>query len=103
MKKLYYTEEYINGKLIQENLEISKNKEVTEDFLKEIIQLLEESTNDNMQHRCISVYRHGFILDNDIYNICISCGDFYKNEEHHYIYGEKFEELKEKLTLKTRK
>ena len=36
-------------------------------------------------HRCISVYRDTIVIDDVIYNLCLSCGDVIINNEVFYL------------------
>lgn len=90
---LYYTEDYVQGKL-SDNLHAEKKisqKEVDTEQLKDIL----ENSISKISHRCISVYRHTFKHNGAIYNVCLSCGDFYKNEEFFYLSNEGVEKFKE--------
>lgn len=82
-QEIFYTEGYVKGKLIDREITIEnyKSKEID---LEKLVNLLEKGVT-TISHRCISVYRHAFIFKGDVYNICLSCGDFYKNNDHFYI------------------
>ena len=95
--KLYYTEDYLVGKLINKNTlnttcEI-KSKVLLKESVKEIIDILEKNVTE-FGHRCISVYRHSFKTKNDTYNFCLSCGDYFKNDEFFYLSSEAKERLR---------
>lgn len=52
------------------------------------------------QHRCISVYRDAVILDDKIYNLCLSCGDVITDTGVKYFTSDqenKLKEIKKKL------
>lgn len=90
---LYFLGDWFGGKLIDENGFITKNidKEtpLSQDTADKLLELLNDYNND-LRHRCISIYRHAIIINGDIYNICLSCGDYYKNDEkeEYYIHNE---------------
>lgn len=85
---LYRIEDYIKGKLIEPDRTLNKTEFallfLTEEQSKQIVSIL-ESNVPNSGHRCISVYRDAIIVDDIVYNICLSCGDFYKGDEHFYL------------------
>lgn len=89
---LYYTEDYVKGKL-SDNPDIEKfsQKEIRTEQLKNIL----ENNICKIGHLCISVYRHTFKHNEDIYNVCLSCGDFYKNDEFFYLTKNGIEKFKE--------
>lgn len=89
---LYYTEDYVQGKLSDNlNLEKISQKRSKTEQLKDIL----ENNISKIGHKCISVYRHTFKHNENIYNVCLSCGDFYKNEEFFYLSKEGVEKFKE--------
>jgi len=96
---LYYTEDYISGKLIEKNgqLTISDYKKATlsQADVSHLVNLLGQY-NDQLRHRCLSVYRDAVIIEGVVYNICLSCGDFWKDNEKHYLVNE--EEIIELLS-----
>lgn len=92
---LYYTGEYLNGKLIND-LDITQEvREVvlTDEISKKLRDILGGNVSQ-ASHRCISVYRDGFVLNGHTYNICLSCGDFYRDDDHYYLTKEGIEEFK---------
>lgn len=91
---LYYTEDYVQGKL-SDNLHAEKisQKEVNTERLKDIL----ENNISKIGHLCISVYRHTFKHNEDIYNVCLSCGDFYKNDNRFYLSKDGVEKFKEDI------
>ena len=102
MDKLYYTEEYINGKLVDNTVLQCENTEKlnlsTEDSHEFVSILFNNETKDG--HRCISVYRDAIVIGVNTYNVCLSCGDFYENNRHYYLSTkgiEEFKKLKKKL------
>jgi hypothetical protein len=101
---VYSTDEYLKGKLISEDGQLTisnlREKQLKEGEIKDIIQLLTEGTNDDYQHICMSVYRDAFIFNGNIYNICLGCGDYYKNNEHHYLMPHATDELRTVLNYK---
>ena len=51
-------------------------------------------------HRCIRVFRDAIMVDSDIYNICLSCGDIRLNGKIYSFKSDglkKLEELKEEI------
>ncbi len=92
---LYYTENYLSGKLIND-LEIFEEVKELYLFHEEVEKFRDILANNISEgaHRCISVYRDGFILNEYTYNICLSCGDFYRDNEHFYLTSKGIEEFK---------
>lgn len=94
---LYSTEHYVSGKLIKDDGSITKEEVdllvLTESQAKEIVDILENNI-PNYAHRCASVYRDALVVDNVVYNICLSCGDFYKGSEHFYLSHEGIDKIK---------
>lgn len=94
---LYFTEDYVAGKLIDkgnvftehplEGKVLSREKQT---LLKSI--LVNHTTVNG--HKCITVYRDAIIIGEDTYNICLSCGDYYKNEDHYYLSNEGVDQIK---------
>ena len=85
---LYKTENYLTGSIIDDTLSEGVKRsftKMTEEQTKYLVSLLRSNIDNNYQHRCMSVYRDGFIYSGDRYRICLSCGDFYKNDEIFYI------------------
>lgn len=87
---LCYTENFVKNRLIEKDKRINHHsivnfKNLGEENTKKLVQLLEEGTNNNFMHRCVSVYRDAFIFEGDVYNICLSCGDYYKNDTRYYL------------------
>jgi len=82
---LYYTEDYVKGKLIglDKNITVENFKEMDFDSGK-LRDILHDNISD-IGHMCISVYRHSFILNGHVYNICLSCGDFYRDDKFYYL------------------
>lgn len=82
---LYSVEKFFTGKLIQDgvitNQDFVKEKVLTQDQIDNLISILENNIL-NGNHKCISVYRHAFISGDNTYNICVGCGDFFKNNEY---------------------
>jgi len=96
---LYYTEDYIKGKLIETDGIVSTHVHETKYVnLPKLRDILLDGISDN-GHRCISVYRHAFILHGDVYNVCLSCGDFYKNDEFFYLTKSAVEKFKKETEL----
>jgi len=100
---LYRIEDYINGKLIEPDGNLNKTEftslTLTEEESKEIVSILEKNI-PNYGHKCISIYRDGIVVDGVVYNICLSCGDFYKGNEHFYLSKEgidKFNNFKNEI------
>lgn len=93
---LYRIEDYINGKLIESDGTLNKTEftllTLTEEESKEIVSILENNIS-NYGHRCISVYRDGIVVNDVVYNVCLSCGDFYKGNEHFYLSKEGIEKF----------
>lgn len=93
----YYTDCNNNTKLIKENTVLSQDAceiRLTDSEALELSSILED--NESMaQHKCISVYRDAFIYEGDIYNVCLSCGDFYRNNTHHYLSTEGIKKFKQ--------
>lgn len=54
---------------------------------------------DDLTTRCITVYRDSVIIDSNIYNICLSCGDILINGKKHGLGAgkEKLQKLKEEI------
>lgn len=94
---LYSVEQYFAGKLIKEHIltqqESLRKKLLTEEQIDNLISILENNILDD-RHRCISVYRHAFIKGEDAYNICVGCGDFFKNNEYFCLTSKGVEEFK---------
>lgn len=99
---LYYTDCNNNTKLIKENTVLSQDAceiRLTEVQALELASILEDNESQ-LQHMCLSVYRDAFIYEGDIYNVCLSCGDFYRNNNRFYLSEagiKKFKEFKCKL------
>ena len=95
---LYYTEDYVEGMLTDSDIENYKQVEINGSELR---QLLYDNISD-ASHRCISVYRHAFILSGHTYNICLSCGDFYRDDKHYYLKNiEQIREYINKIAVKS--
>ena len=95
-RTLYYTEDYISGKLI-DNLQLTseaKQINLSEDSAINLINVLHDNISP-AAHRCISVYRDAFVFRGHTYNICLSCGDFYRDDKHWYLTQEGIEQFKE--------
>ena len=94
---LYYTDSFFSGLLVEdEKLTIKNVKEVL--LNEEIVNKLESLLSSgvcNLAHRCVSVYRDAIIINGNVYNICLSCGDYFINNEHRYICNE--EKIKDLL------
>jgi hypothetical protein len=79
---LYYTPEFVGGSLIKDG-KLNYDGNVIEVPLKlaDIKKLIDFFDNDstNMAHRCLSVYRDAFVIGENTYNICLSCGDYHIN------------------------
>lgn len=82
---LYYIEDYIKGMLINsdKNITVKEYKEVG--IVGTVLRELLHNNISDLGHRCMSVYRHSFILSGHVYNICLSCGDFYRDDKHFYL------------------
>lgn len=96
---LYYTNDYIAGRLIKSHYDLDTTVaiyrvDISEEETKELVNILESSKSSD-GHRCAVVYRDAFIYNEDVYNICLSCGDYLKNDEHYYITSEGIGKLKE--------
>ena len=78
---LYYTEDYVQGMLTDSDVKNCKQVDINGSELRN---LLHDNISDE-GHRCISVYRHAFVLNSHTYNICLSCGDFYRDNKHYYL------------------
>jgi hypothetical protein len=99
--KLYYvTDINPNTKLIDDNGELTQRMyqsiALNEETSDKLLALLSNYNND-LGHLCISVYRDAIILNGDIYNICLSCGDYYKNDEEGVYYIRNRKEIIELL------
>lgn len=83
----YYTEDYVSGRLLQDGKIKTVNLKAIKLNTYEAKQLagILESNISNEGHRCIAVYRDAFTVEGDTYNVCLSCGDFYKNDQHFYL------------------
>ena len=82
---LYYTKDYVKGKLIDENGDITINDFNTIEFKpKKLVDLIDKSLGE-LGHKCITTYRHAFIYKGVIYNLCLSCGDVLIDGEHYYL------------------
>lgn len=96
---LYYTGDFFGGKLIDQDKNILltnyKEVELDEETCHKLLSYLSDYNNE-LVHRCMSVYRDAIIINDEIYNICLSCGDYYKGDEKFYIHNEK--EIKEFLS-----
>ena len=95
---LYYVNDYIKGHLIDENGNLTtKYHNAVQLDSKTIDKLLDLLIDEEtgMMHRCASVYRDAILIDGNIYNICLSCGDYYINDKRICIFTEK--EIKELL------
>lgn len=96
---LYYTDCNNNTRLIKENTVLSQDAceiELSQSETRELASILNNNIS-RLRHMCLSVYRDAFISGNDIYNVCLSCGDFYRNNTKYYLSKEgveKFEEFK---------
>ena len=95
---LYFTEEGFFGKLIEPE-ELLKagvsniNKmSLTNKEQKELLSYLSEDYK--ISHLCISFYRDAIIIGENTYNICLSCGDFWKNDEKFYLDNNSLDKLK---------
>ena len=103
---LYFTEDFLQGKLI-DNYKLIKQDNVnqiklTDKESEELYNILVNNTSE-LRHRCISVYRDAIKIGNDVFNICLSCGDYYKNDERFYLNQigiDKIKELKERVMNK---
>ena len=97
---LYYTEDYISDRLIdlEGNLKysIAKKVELDEETINKLLSLL--GNYDNNAHRCMTVYRDAIKINGDIYNICLSCGDYDVNGERRFLHNEN--EIRELLNIK---
>lgn len=95
---LYYVEDYITGKLIDENqnLTVTNVKSVRLDgaTTERLLELLVDD-DSGMMHKCISVYRDAIIINGNVYNLCLSCGDYYINDKRICIFTHN--EIKELL------
>lgn len=60
----------------------------------EFLTILEE-VREYSPSRCISVYRDVVIIGKDVYKICLSCGDYYKNNERFDITRNQKSQLRE--------
>lgn len=95
---LYYVNDYIKGLLIDEQGTLTtKYHNAVELDSKTIDKLLDLLVDEEagMMHRCMSVYRDAIIIDGNIYNICLSCGDYYINEKRICIFT--YDKIKELL------
>ena len=81
---LYYTDEFVKGKFIEEKALTFPHKGQIEIDGAELVRILEDHVSE-WHHRCVVVYRDAFVHNGDTYNICLSCGDYYKNDEHYYL------------------
>lgn len=87
----YHTKDYVSGLLLEEDkLQTGLNLNVIKLNTYEAKQLagILESNVSKEGHRCITVYRDAFTVSGDTYNVCLSCGDFYKNNQHFYLSDE---------------
>lgn len=96
---LVYTEDFVKGKLINEHGDIThprvKLLTLSDENVTKLKNLLEDGISTTLAHRCLSVYRDAIIIQENVYNICLSCGDYFENENHFYLTNE--EEIKEFL------
>jgi hypothetical protein len=97
---LYSVKKFFVGKLIEEgtisNQDFIKEKVLTQNQVDNLISILENNVL-NMNHRCISVYRHAFISGENTYNVCVGCGDFFKNNEYFCLTSKGVEEFKKAI------
>lgn len=87
---LYYTEDYLKGELLNSkgvlNSEVEiKTKTLKDSEVDKLIALLVVGSDPAYRHRCVSVYRDAIKIQGSIYNMCLSCGDFYRNNEFYYL------------------
>lgn len=97
MDKLYYTEDYVKGNLVDNKVlrhENTQEIKLTTEESHKLVGILFANTTD-LRHRCISVYRDAVVWGTNTYNVCLSCGDFYENNRHYFISKEGIEEFKE--------
>lgn len=81
--------EYLSDVIDENTLEFDINFEDAKE-LKEILKdLTAEST------RCITVFRDCLIIDSEIYDICLSCGDVRKGRNMYLLSTEQKNKLKE--------
>ena len=86
---LYYTKDYVQGKLIDEDGDITINDFNTIEFNpKKLVDLINKSLGE-LGHKCITTYRHAFIYEDVVYNLCLSCGDVLIDGEHYYLKDKK--------------
>jgi hypothetical protein len=102
---LYSVEKHISGKLIGSDGTLNEAEAttvtLTEEEGRDIVSILEDNVSID-SHLCITAYRDAIVVNATTYNICLSCGDFYKGNEHFYLSGEgiaKFRKLKSKFQI----
>lgn len=101
---IYSTEKYHRGNLIENKkltLEGVTSREIDYSEVLEILDILENNSED-LRHKCITVYRDAIIIGDDTYNFCLSCGDYYKNDTHHYLHPDSLEKLRKIFNYENR-
>lgn len=94
---LYYTVCNNHTRLIKENSVLSQDAfeiELSNNQSRQLANILDTNIS-RLQHRCISVYRDAFVYAGDIYNVCLSCGDFYRNNTVFFLSDEGIKKFKE--------
>ena len=82
---LYYTENYVQGKLINEDGDITINDFNTVEFNPKKLANLIDGLVGGAMNKCMTVYRHAFIYEDVVYNLCLSCGHVLINDKRYYL------------------
>lgn len=96
--KIYRVKEASNKKLIESPQETPSGFYLKSISTKtdEFLQILDEPETE-LRHRCMSKYRDAVVIGEDVYNICLTCGDYYQNDTHYYLTGDQTDRLKKLL------
>lgn len=82
---LYYTENYVQGRLIDEDGDITINDfNVVEFNPKKLVDLINGLVGGAM-NKCMPIYRHAFIYEGVVYNLCLSCRHILIDSKRYYL------------------
>lgn len=96
---IYRVKEAKGSKKLIENAQSipdGRYKEVVSIRTDEFLEILDEPETE-LRHMCMSVYRDAVVIGGDTYNICLTCGDYYKNDQHIYLTSDQTQRMKKLL------